>query len=70
MGRVIRRAIHRGPSGHRIGESHPRAVISDDQVREVIRRREEDGLGYRRLAAETGIPISTIRDWCTCKTRS
>lgn len=62
-------AVTRAPSGHRAGESHPRAKVADELVCEIRRRREQDGVGYRRLAKETGLPLSTIRDFCTYRTR-
>lgn len=63
------KAVQRAPSGHRAGESHPRATAPDALVCEIRRRREQDGIGYRRLAKETGLPLSTIRDYCTYRTR-
>lgn len=60
--------IKRGPSGHRVGEGHQRAKLSDAQVLE-IRAKNAAGVGYRKLAAEYGCGQSTIRDFCTLRTR-
>ncbi len=60
--------VRRGWTGHRIGESHPRARLSDDDVR-LVRALHEEGLGYRRIAVKFEVGISTIRDICTHRTR-
>jgi hypothetical protein len=45
-------------------------IDSRDQLAcEIRRRREQDGVGYLQLAKETGLPLSTIRDYCTYRSR-
>lgn len=34
-----------------------------DELRRLIRRREEEGLSYARLSRETGIPVGTLASW-------
>lgn len=60
--------ITRGPSGHRTGQSHGRAKLSDEQI-ERMRVLNELGWGYRVLAELFQCGISTARDICTYRTR-
>ena len=46
-------------SGHaRRGRRH-----DPDELRRLIRRREEEGLSYARLSRESGIPVGTLASW-------
>jgi hypothetical protein len=56
-------------SGRRVGESHPRAVLSDSQVDLMREMHEELGIGYRRLAAKFSVSKRTVRDICAYKRR-
>ena len=38
-----------------------------DKVAEALELRERDGLGARRIAARTGLPVATVRDWLAGK---
>jgi hypothetical protein len=58
----------RNHTGHRIGECHHRARLTDDQVRQ-IREQAAQGLGYKRLAKLHGCAESTARDIVTYRTR-
>lgn len=49
--------------GQRIGEYHPNAKWSDEDVNQVLELRDE-GLGYKRIVKATGIPRRTVRDIC------
>lgn len=60
--------VSRGWTGHRIGESHPRARLSNDDVR-LVRALHDEGLGYKRIADKFESGVSTIRDICTLRTR-
>lgn len=61
--------IARAPTGHRCGECHQRAVLSDAQVRDMRHDRERHGMSYRRLALKYGCGLSTARDICNYATR-
>lgn len=61
--------IARSSSGHRCGESHQKAKLTDAQVVEMRRLNEEDGIGYRKLAKAFGCGQSTARDIVTFRTR-
>lgn len=61
--------IARSPTGHRIGESHYRAQLTDDDVRMIRHLNSRHGIGYRRLARKFEVGESTIRDICTYRTR-
>ena len=58
--------LHRAISdcGRIIGESHPRAKLSDAMV-ETLRDLNEEGIGYRRLAKMFNLPRSTVA--CICQ---
>lgn len=61
--------IRRAPSGHRIGESHQRAKLTDEQV-ETIRRVYASGtVGYELLARAFKCGASTVRDIVKERTR-
>lgn len=66
--------IKRAPSGHRCGESHQRAKLTDKQV--IAMRQQYDAwkaacvwAGYGRLAKMFGCSASTARDIVTYRTR-
>lgn len=61
--------IARGITGHRIGESHRKAKLTDKQVREMRQLREERGRSYGWLAKRFGCGESTVRDIVKYKTR-
>jgi len=67
-----RMLVRRSFTGHRIGESHPRARLSDEDVRLIRALNEEPGkLGYKAIANkwEPPLPQSTVRNICTGRTR-
>lgn len=41
---------------------HPRETVA-----EVMKLREEEGIGARRIARRTSLPLGTVRDWCAGK---
>jgi len=47
--------------GRRIGEDHPRAVLTNHEV-DMIFELREIGWGYKRLAAKFEVSKRTIRD--------
>ena len=59
----------RSITGHRCGESHQRAKLTDAQVIEMRRLHASGELGYRKLASLFGCGQSTVRDICTYRTR-
>ena len=59
--------ISRSPSGHRCGESHHKARLTDAKVRSM--RADSDKVGYETLAKWYGCGISTARDIVTYRTR-
>lgn len=61
--------VARSLSGHRCGESHQRARLSDAQVRDIRARYVAYVVSYGRLAREFGCAESTIRDIVTFRTR-
>jgi hypothetical protein len=58
----------RNHTGHRVGEWHQRARLTDAQVREI--RAAYGPLGYKRLAGRFGCGESTVRDIVTYRTRA
>ena len=61
--------IMRGPSGHRCGESHHRAKLSDDDVRKMRSMYKPYVRGIEFLAKHFNCGISTARDVVTYRTR-
>lgn len=61
--------IARNHTGHRVGEHHQRARLSDAQVI-AMRADHEAGMGYMRLAARYGCGVSTARDIVNYWTRA
>lgn len=53
-----------GESGHRVGESHHRAKLSDEQVDLIRDLHEEYGFGYKKLAHVFKVSRDTIRQIC------
>ena len=59
----------RSPSGHRCGESHQRAKLTTEQVKEMRAIREATGASYAALAYKFGCGESTARDIVSYWTR-
>lgn len=55
-------------AGMRIGEDHPRAVLTDHEVHLFFQLRAE-GYGYKRLARMFDISISHARNMCKGRAR-
>lgn len=60
--------IARNHTGHRVGECHHRAKLTDSQVRSM-RADREMGMSLRALAKAYGCGLSTARDICDFATR-
>lgn len=63
------RAVRRSATGHRMGEHHPRARVPDEDVALIRELHEQHGLSYDCLAEKFELPKSTVRDYCTYRTR-
>lgn len=61
--------MKRSPSGHRVGEWHPRAKLTDEQVAKMRRMYRSGTVGYKVLAEEFGCGESTVRDIVQYRTR-
>ncbi|MCS3902806.1 DNA invertase Pin-like site-specific DNA recombinase [Methylohalomonas lacus] len=57
------------PSGHRAGESHPKAKLSDNDVRLIRELHENHGLGYGTIAKKFDSSRSTIISICNYRCR-
>lgn len=66
------KTIRRNHTGHRVGEDHQRARLTDAQVREMrcLHTRSRAPLGYRALAKRYDCGMSTARDICKYRTRA
>lgn len=60
--------MRRNHRGYRVGESHHRARLSDEDVG-LIRTLHDAGLGYSRIASKFECGVSTVRDIVTFRTR-
>lgn len=63
-------SISRNHTGHRVGECHQHAKLTDAQARKMRKLHEEVGVGYLRLSQMFGCGESTARDICTYRTRA
>lgn len=61
--------MKRSITGHRLGEHHQNAKLSDAQVRTMRAEYERGVTGYATLAKKYGCGVSTARDTCTYRTR-
>lgn len=61
--------MRRNHTGHRVGECHQRAKLSDEQIRQMREMYVPGKVGYVRLARQFGCGESTARDILTFKTR-
>lgn len=69
-GKLPSRMVAVNERGYRIGDSHQRAKLTDEQV-EQIRELFEDGFhSYRRLAKMFTVNRGTIRDIVTFRRRN
>lgn len=55
-------------SGKVIGQYHPRAVLTDNEVAQLVKLYEQ-GFGYRRLAVIFEISRSAVRNICKGRAR-
>ncbi len=67
MSRTLPRAATRG--GWLIGESHPKAKLTDGEC-ELVRELRAEGFNYRWLAAKFDCSISTVSNILNRKIRS
>lgn len=59
-------------AGKRVGETHPRAKLSDhdvDLIRELGDPEDPDRLSYSVIADKFGVSKSTVRDIIKCRRR-
>ncbi len=66
-----RRRIMYAESGNRIGESHPKAVLTDHEVELLLELREENPAvhTYAWLAEKFEVSTMTVRSICRGRTR-
>ena len=62
--------ISRNHTGHRVGECHHRAKLSDKTVEEIRHAYVLGEGGYQTLAKRFGCGVSTVRDIVTYRTRA
>jgi len=61
--------VRRNHTGHRVGEAHQKAKLSDEDVRVMREMREEKGWSYAKLAKHFDCGESTARDIIKYRTR-
>ncbi len=61
---MTERLVGTNERGYRVGMYHHNAVHDDRVVDAVREMHETDGKGYRAIAKATGLPVSTVRDFC------
>lgn len=62
--------MKRNHTGHRVGQDHHRAILTDEQVAKIRRMYRPRIVSYDVLAREFGCGASTIRDIVTYRTRA
>ncbi|MBK8772289.1 MAG: hypothetical protein IPM06_17955 [Rhizobiales bacterium] len=71
---AIFRLIRVSESGRRIGESHPRAILTDADVDTIRAMHEDEGKGYKTISKYMtqikGRRISRGLVWKVCKYRT
>lgn len=65
----MKKLVAIGETNRRIGEDHPKAVLSNAQVDEVFEMRER-GLSYGQIARRFKVTRQNIRDVLSCRTRA
>lgn len=63
------RLVGVGESGHRVGEDHGRAKLTDHEV-ELIRQLAESGMGHREIAVKFEISRGTVGDIVSFRRRA
>ncbi len=63
-------SITRNHTGHRVGECHQKAKLSDDQVRNMRHAHENLGLSRAEVADLFNVSYWTARDILTYTTRA
>lgn len=58
-----------GENNRRIGEDHPKAVLTNAQIDQVFDMRER-GMSYGQIAMRLKVSKASIRDILSCRTRS
>lgn len=61
--------MRRNATGHRLGQDHHRAK-EDDHTVWLARELREAGLTYQQISDKLEVPMFTVRDWVTYRTRS
>jgi hypothetical protein len=61
--------VKRSATGHRIGQDHQKAVLTDAQVRQMRAEYKPYVVGYDALAKKYGCGASTARDIVQHRTR-
>lgn len=55
--------------GCRIGQSHPRAILTDHEA-EVVRALHREGMGYKAIARRMEVSVRCVRDIVSGRTRN
>ena len=61
--------MRRNHTGHRVGQDHQRAVLTDQEVLAIRSLYSKGWGGYRKLSKLFGCGESTVRDIVTYRTR-
>jgi len=68
--RSLRIVVAVNDRGRRIGETHHNSQISDEVVDQMRARHEDDGIGYRKIAREFNVALTTVRKICSYERRA
>lgn len=67
---MTKRLIRVNEKGYRVGESHHKSRLSDEQVELVRRLREEHGLSLGEISLRLGLPKTTVAYLCRYERRA
>jgi DNA-binding NarL/FixJ family response regulator len=65
---MLVRTIAVNAKGCRLGDSHPNAKLTNDEV-DTLLELHEQGWGYKKLAEAFDVSKSTVRSYCTGRMR-
>jgi AraC-like DNA-binding protein len=66
---MLTRTIAVNALGRRVGDSHHHARLTNDEVDRLLDLHEQEGWGYKRLAAVFDISRSAARNICKGRSR-
>lgn len=67
---MVKRIVQVTERGYRVGESHQKSKLSDEQVERIRQLHEDHGISYDQISLRLGIPKSTVASICRYERRA